>query len=197
MKRMFFFLVVANVLYACGSNPSEKKEEPGAHDTTKAADEIRSNMSFLNDYNAIEGVFGNDNWMKIDNKDTTFYYFSRHSSDFNTYQYKLVKGDSANVVYGKIQPVQNQLAWIFDGKKLLVTSATIARIAATAEGDTAARYEFSKLDNNHIRVTYPSQKQLVMQKTIAFGLFLVRSRYDYANGTRLAFDTTEFKRKGK
>lgn len=184
------------LLYACGDSASTANAGKTA-DSTKIAEEIRTNMSFLNDYNAMEAVFGNENWMLIQNKDTAFYYFSRLSDfNFNTYEYKLQKGDSSNVKQGKIATDKNQLVWNFDGKKLFVVSATPARIAATVDGaDSSARYEFTRLSSTSIGITYPDQHKVEMKKTIPFGLFLVRSRYDYNNGTHYAFDTAQYTKK--
>lgn len=196
MKRIVFFAATIVMLSACGSTQGEKNSEEKAADTAKAAAEMRTNLSFLNDFNALEGVFGNENWMAIDNKDTSYCYFSRLGNfDFNTYQYRLVKGDSANVVHAKMQPQENRIAWQLDGKKLLVNNATPTRITAVVAGDTAMKYEFLKLDEQRIRVTYPDRKQLEWKKTIPFSLYLVRSRYDYAHGTRYAFDTGSIRRK--
>jgi hypothetical protein len=197
MKRVviYFFAVIS--LYSCDSAATDKTAQTKTADSARMAEEIRSNMSFLNDYNAMEAVFGNENWMLVEGKDTSFYYFSRLSDfNFNTYAYKLVKGDSSNVYHGKIIPEQNKLAWNFDGKKLLVISATVARVTASVDGtDSSAKYEFTRLNNSSIGITYPDQKKTVMRKTIPFGLFLVRSRYDHSNGTHFAFDTAQYTKK--
>lgn len=185
------------LLYACGESSTPAGKEVKTADSAKVAEEIRTNMSFLNDYNAMEAVFGNENWMLIEKKDTSYYYFSRLGDmNFNTYAYRLVKGDSANVAHGKIEREKNRLVWNFDGKKLYITSATVARIAATVDGsDTAAKYAFTRLNSNTIGVTYPDQRKVELKKTIPFGLFLVRSRYDYSNGTHYAFDTAVYTKK--
>lgn len=183
--------------YACEPSPAKNDSEAKAGDTLKVAEETRTSMSFLNDYNALEAVFGNENWMLVDNKDTAYYYFSRlNNLDFNTYQYKMVKGDSADVRHDKIKPEKNNLRWNFDGKELSITSATIARIDAAAQSpDSAAKYVFTRLDRNNIGITYPNQKKAILKRTIPFSLFLVRSRYDYTNGTRFAFDTAVYTKK--
>jgi hypothetical protein len=196
MKRFLFYFLATVIFYSCGPASSDKTAETKTADSTTASEEIRTNMSYLNDYNALEAVFGNENWMLVDNKDTSFYYFSRLSDfNFNTYTYKLAKGDSSKVNYGKIKPEQNKLVWNFDGKKLFVTSATVARITASVDGSDSSKYEFTRLNSNNIGIRYPDQKKLVLRKTIPFGLFLVRSRYDYGNGTRYAFDTAEYTKK--
>jgi hypothetical protein len=196
MKRFAFYFFTFVIFSSCGSASSDTNAETKTADSNKIAEEIRTNMSYLNDYNALEAVFGNENWMLVDNKDTAFYYFSRLSQfNFNTYAYKLVKGDSSKVDYGKITPEQNKLVWNFDGKKLFVTSATVARVTASVDGTDSAKYEFTRLNSNSIGITYPDQKKLVLKKTIPFGLFLVRSRYDYSNGTKYAFDTAEYTKK--
>lgn len=194
MKYFFSCLLLMALMCSCGD--AEQKNETAVSDSAKVAEDIRSNMSFLNDYKAMEAVFGNENWMMISNKDTSFLYFSRLGDmQFNTYAYKIVKGDSARVDHQNIVKDKNNLAWMFDRKKLIITSATSARVVGQAEGTDSARYEFTRMDADHLSITYPGQKKMVLQKTLPFGLFLVRSRYDYANGTKLAFDTTQFRKK--
>lgn len=197
VKRIAIPVLIAVALYACGSGTEQQQNSSAQHDSAVSAS-TRTNTSFLNDYNAIESVFGNENWMKVDGKDTSYHYFSRLGQfDFNTYAYKLVKGDSAQVAHGKLEGKGDQLAWTFEGKKLMIQSATAVRVSARDAADTSAVYTFTRLDNNSVGLTYPGGKKIVLKKTIPFGLFLVRSRYDYANGTRYAFDTTDFRKHRK
>ncbi len=200
MKKMITAISLLTLfLTACQSGQNENEnagtKETGS-DTAKAAESIRTNMSYLNDFNALEALFSNDNWLLPDQKDSSYLYVSR-INDFlvNTYAYRLEKGDSARVEYGHIKTDKNELIWNFQQRSLKLTSATRTRSTWMVAGSDSLRYEFIRLDNDHIRLTYPDKKEVILKKTIPFSLFLVRSRYDFANGTHYAFDTTQFNRK--
>lgn len=185
------------LLAACqGGNQQEQKEESKTADTVKMAESIRTNLSYLNDYNALEQLFTNDNWLIPGTKDSSYLYVSRLGNYVvKTYAYQLVKGDSAHVQYTTIQTEKDQLVWQFNGQKLYLTSATRARAVFAVAGADSLKYEFVRLDDNKISLTYPDKKKVVMKKMLQFSLFLARSRFDFTNGTKYAFDTTQFNRK--
>lgn len=186
------------LLTACqGGNQEEaQKEESKTTDTVKMGESIRTNLSYLNDYNALEQLFTNDNWLIPGAKDSSYLYVSRLGNYVvKTYAYQLVKGDSAHVQYAAIQTGKDQLVWQFNGQQLYLTSATRARAVFAVVGADSLKYEFVRLDDNKISLTYPNKKKVVMKKMLQFSLFLARSRYDFTNGTRYAFDTTQFNRK--
>ena len=202
MRKLSWLIILPVWLMAC--NGSEEQKNSGAAeaatvsaDTANATEaDIRTRVSYLNDYAAIEQLFGNENWMQIDKKDTSFFYFSRLGDfQFTTYVYKLVKGDSSKVEYGKISTEQGKLVWRFHNQPLYVNSASPARLILN--GTDSSRYVFVRQDNDHLQLTYPDKHTVVLTRTLPFSLFLVRSRYDYANGTKLAFDTTNFTRKNR
>jgi len=198
--RNVIFLLMAIFLFACQTQQKEKsaedKKETSDIDTAKASESIRTNMSFLNDFNALEEVFGNENWLIAGKKDSSYFYFSRLGNyKVNTYVYKLVKGDSAKVIYGSMLPEGNSLTWNFDNHKVYITRATRGLAVWSVIGADSVQYEFLRLNDNQIRLTYPDKKKVVLQKTLAFSLFLVRNRYDYAHGTKYAFDSTQFNKK--
>lgn len=189
-------LLLLVFLFACQTQQKEKVTDEKKETTVKASESIRSNMSFLNDFNALEDVFGNENWLIEDKKDSSYFYFSRLGSfKVNTYTYKLVKGDSAKVIYGSMLQEGNSLIWNFNNQKLQVTSATRGRIVWSVIGADSLQYEFLRLDNNQISLTYPDKEKVFLRKTLPFSLFLVRARYDYVNGTKYAFDSTLFNKK--
>jgi hypothetical protein len=203
MRKLCWLMMLPLWLMACNGGSEEQKnsgntaEGAVSADTAKAKEEdVRTRVSYLNDYAAIEQLFGNENWMQVDKKDTSFFYFSRLGDfQFNTYVYKREKGDSANVEYGKVITEQGKLAWQFHNQPLYVNSASPARLVLN--GKDSARYVFVRQDHDHLQLTYPDKHTVVLTRTLPFSLFLVRSRYDYANGTKLAFDTTNFTRKRK
>lgn len=193
-SRMFFCGLVIVVLFSCNSQAgsgSDTAAEIKTPDTVKVVEETRTDNSYRNDYNAIEQVFGNENWLSIDQKDSNYLYISR-LGDFsvNTYAYKIIKGDSAQVKHGKMERRNNTINWEFDGRPVTITGATGTRIVAVAAGND--QYEFIRLDANHLQVTYPNKEKKVLRKTLSFSTFLIRSRYDYTHGTKYAFDSVEF-----
>jgi hypothetical protein len=185
------------MLTAC-QGPAENAETKDTTVTVKKdtvqEEDLRTRVSYLNDYTAIERLFGNENWMQVEKKDTSFFYFSRLGDfQFNTYVYKIEKGDSAKVEHGKIFTENGKLGWVFRNESLYVNSATSARLTLT--GKDSAQFVFVRQDTDHLKLTYPDHHAVVLTKTLPFSLFLVRSRYDYQHGTKLAFDTTNFARK--
>src|SRR6478736_2918641 len=139
-SSIFLMILVSLLVLACNNAP---KEERSAADTTTAAnadvptttDEVRTNMSYLNDFNALEKVFGNENWLIPGEKDSSYFYMSR-MGDYvvNTYSYKLVKGDSAQVKRSKMEMDGKTINWEFDNRQLSITGATSTRIVAAIVG---------------------------------------------------------------
>jgi hypothetical protein len=191
-------LLLMNLAFTCGTQEEKKSGEQ--KDTVAAKTEVatRPAQSFLNDYNALEQLFTNDNWLLADKKDSSYFYFSRLGNyQVNTYEYKLSKGDSAKVKHGAIQTEGDKISWNFNGQKLYLVSASNVKAAWSVDGSDSTAYEFMRLDNNFLRITYPGKKQVTVKKMLPFSLFLIRSRYDFTNGTKYAFDTTQFNKKGR
>jgi hypothetical protein len=198
MKKIITGLYLLSLIFiGCQSAQNENNDSSETKkDSIQAAESIRTNLSFLHDFSALETVFTNDNWLIVDKKDSSYLYMSRVNDYLvNTYAYRLLKGDSAKVAYGTIKAQQNDLTWQFQNQPLRLTSATGTRAVWTVIGNDSLTYTFIRLDKDHIRLTYPDKKEVTLLKTLPFSLFLVRSRYDYANGTHYAFDTTQFNRK--
>lgn len=195
LRNLTVVLLVV-VFNACTNPASEEIKNTAGADSVKLAESIRTNISFLNDYNAIEQVMGNENWLLADKKDSSYFYFSRLGSfNYNTYVYRLSKGDSSHVIQDKITMEGDKLVWHFDEKKLQIVTATSARIVWAVAGNDSMKYEFTRLNDHELSLTYPGKRSYTLKKTIPFSLFLVRSRYDFAHGTKLAFDTTGIKQK--
>jgi hypothetical protein len=201
MRRTYVCcLLLTGLLFSCQSQQKEENKEGtnAPADSAAVSESIRSNMSYLNDFNALEALFTNDNWLMPDQKDSSYFYFSRvNDYKVNTYLYKLEKGDSAKVIHADMLADKNQLVWNFNQQPLYLVSATNARAVWAVKGTDSVQYEFIRIDHEHLRLTYPDKKQVVMKKMLPFSLFLVRSRYDFSNGTHYAFDTTQFNRKKK
>lgn len=188
--KMLPGLLIALIISSCHSPANQETSAPKA-DTAKIETEVRSDLSYLNDFNALEQLFGNENWMIAAGKDTSYFYASRLGNySFNTYAYRIVKGDSAAVTHGALKKGNNQVSWNFENRELSVNSATSARMVSVVTGNDSLRYEFIRVDANHLQVTYPDGRKQVWQKTIPFSTFLIRSRYDFTHGTHYAFDST-------
>ena len=116
------------------------------------AEPLRNNVSLLYDFNALEGLFENNNWMIVDKKDTSYFYFSRVNPYFiNTYLYKIIKGDSVKTVLTPIQSdKQTKITWQWNKQNLQLSTATIARVVWKLINEDSAKVEFLKLDNNQI-----------------------------------------------
>jgi hypothetical protein len=197
-RRTMFLLLLMNIIFACGTQEEKKSGEQ--KDTTAVKMEVitRPAQSFLNDYNALEQLFTNDNWLLADKRDSNYFYFSRLGNlQVNTYEYKMLKGDSAKVKHGVIQTEGDKISWNFNGQRIYLVSASNVKAAWSVDGSDSTAYEFMRLDNNFLRITYPDKKQVTLKKILPFSLFLVRSRYDFTNGTKYAFDTTQFNKKGR
>ncbi|MEO7530240.1 MAG: hypothetical protein ABIS69_02480 [Sediminibacterium sp.] len=197
-KKSILILLLVNFLFACETQQKEKTAEEKKDSLVTAADPIRSAMSFLNDYNALEQLFSNDNWMIPAKKDTNYFYFSRLGNfQVKTYEYILSKGDSSKVKQGLIQTEGDKITWTFNNQQLVLVNATKAIATWSVVGADSLTYTFQRLDNNSASIVYPDKKKLVLKKLLPISLFLVRTRYDFANGTHYAFDTTQFNRKGR
>src|SRR6478609_8559287 len=122
-SNIIFSLMAMGFLFACNEQPKEDKtSEQKDSVATKQAESISTNVSLLNDYRSLEQLFANDNWLIPGKKDSSYFYFSRLGNyQVNTYEYKLVKGDSAQVKHGSIQAEGNKLTLNFNGQKLYLT----------------------------------------------------------------------------
>lgn len=191
-NKIVVFLLAVIIIAACNNN-NEPKEQiiEKKSDTAGNADPIRTNTSFLYDIKALEEIFTNDNWLITDKKDSSYFYFSR-LGDFtvNTYEYRLVKGDSALVKKEKIGVEGDKITWNFKGEKLQLDKATKARAVWSVSGKDSMQYEFVRIDNNQIGLVLPDKRKLVLQKILPLSTFLVKSRYDFMHGTKLAFDSS-------
>ena len=194
MKQNIFFSIISIfILYSCGTNTDEQIKQP---DSAKISESISNNISLINQFNALEQIFSNDNWMIKKQNDTTYFYFSRiNNFKVNIYQYHLIKGDSAKVAYTIMEPRANQIIWNFDEHQLHLESATKHRAVFSAINNDPLKWEFIRIDNNQIQMINPTKKQINWSKISPLSTFLIRSRYDYSHGTQLAFDSSKFNKK--
>lgn len=192
----FFFIIVIVCLTACGpASERETKSADSAAAVTAAVAEARSTTSMYNDFNTLESIFDNQNYLVVNGKDSSYFYFSRlNHTLIRTYTYKISKGDSAQVRVNTIQPDEkNNIIWEWNGKKLKLAGADRGQVRWVSSASDSTAVSFLKLDKNTIRLSYPGRKELVLQKISPLSLFLVRSRYDYQHGTHYAFETGKLK----
>lgn len=195
MKKYFGIIAVALISFFACQSPQQDNTTVATvlSDSIKASESIRTNLSFLNDFNALEEIFSNDNWLIASKKDSSYFYCSRLGKfTVNTFEYKMAKGDSTKVNQASLQTEGNKISLSFNGHKLFIQSATKARLVCTVAGADSLRYTFVKLNDSQISLTFPDQQKIILQKMLPFSLFLIRSRYDYAHGTKYAFDTAQF-----
>ncbi len=187
------------VLTGCGPGKEQRTEETKTADSSNAIAETaqaRNITSLVNDFNLLESVFDNQNYLVVDGKDSSYWYFSRLNNRLiKTYYYKIQKGDSARVETGMMQSDSaNSIVWEWKNNKLKLTGVGRGQASWTSVGSDSVVVSFLKLDQDHIRLQSADSKELVLQKISPLSLFLVRSRYDYQHGTRLAFDTASAKK---
>jgi hypothetical protein len=185
-KYKALFFLIACIIMACGNNPS-KEEKPV---DKAAADPPVYKMDML------EKMFNNDNWMKAEGNDTSFYYFSRIPAETKIYQYRISKGDSVNTKISVIGFSNDSLIWRYDDSTNLFLSGITEKRSEWTRMDKdlpgSFYMAFEQKDEKHITITFADNKQFLLGKTLPLSTFLIRSRYDYLHGTRFAFTDTVF-----
>ena len=186
MQKIYnsFFIFIWLVL-SC--NNQAKQQKPAA--STAAASSIYK-MDML------EKMFTNDNWMKANGHDTSYYYFSRNQAVTSVYHYRIVKGDSLNTIISRAHLINDSLVWKFNDTTDLALTAISEKRSAWDRTNTGIPVKsflvLEKKDDNHIAVKFAGSREFLLTKTLSLSAFLVRSRYDFLHGTRFAFSDTVF-----
>jgi hypothetical protein len=143
----------------------------------------------LNRFDLLENIFQNNNWLLTNGNDSSYFYCSRLGKTyFKTYQYKIVKGDSVNTTITEMKLASDTIAWLLPQNLMPVYLNNISVTEVVwADKTNLNFYTFQKTDSNNIHIKYPDGSIKNMVKTITLSSFLVRSKYDYLHGTRLAF----------
>ena len=184
-KRSVLFFLIASVCISCGNNQSKEKEPL----EKKAAAPPVYKMDML------EKIFNNDNWMKIKDNDTSYYYFSRIQSEIKVCKYKIIKGDSVSSGRSVMRFSNDSLIWEFEDMTHLYLNAIAEKTAewVTVEDMPGAfAVGFEKKDEDHLNFAKRGDQLVVLTRTIPLSTFLIRSRYDYGHGTHYAFSDTVF-----
>ena len=181
-----FFLLLTTILMSCGDNSS--KEDRAVEKKAVAPPIYKMDM--------LERMFNNDNWMQTGNNDTSYYYFSRISSEMQIHQFRIIKGDSVIINMSAIRFSGDSLTWRYDDSTYLflsgITNESSEWKRVDEESPGSFYLAFEKKDDKHINLVNSERKKFVLTKTIPFSTFLVRSRYDYLHGTNYAFSDTVF-----
>ncbi|HTL10129.1 MAG TPA: hypothetical protein VL307_17765 [Chitinophagaceae bacterium] len=182
---MKYLLMAAALLTmaACGNQGQKEKATVTATQPTAAAGgDTRS-------IDAMEAIFQNDNWLVIQGKDSSYLYCSRLGTSFvKTYYFRMERGDSVQTTIDTLHYKGNAIGWTLPFNKTpvqLVAADSNKMVFKNVSGSEA--YEFNKKSNQEIVVKMPDGSNLQMLKTPPLSSFLVRSKYDYMHGTRLAF----------
>jgi hypothetical protein len=197
MKR-FLIVVITSAVFVFVACNDEVKQEAEKTDSTKVeASSVQDpaiTASLLSQFNGLEKVFDNQNWMIVKDKDTSFLYISRLNKFLAyAYNYKIQKGDSTELRIDTIHvSPDNKIVWNWNRQHYILTSST--ENTNHWEGDNT-KVEFAKMDVSNLVLTLNEKEKIKMSKTITLATFLVRSFYDFQHGTKLAFEPKEFVKK--
>jgi hypothetical protein len=188
MKYRLAGMLMVIFLASCNNNNSSTNTEEEST-ITKAAivteKDIKSGR-----FDLLENLFQNENWLVINNNDSSYLYCSRIGrAYFKTYHYKIIKGDSVNTVVTEIKLSADTITWQLPQQSTPVYLNHITSSEAVwADKGNLNFYNFHRVDSNHLYIKYPDGSFKNLAKTITLSAFLVRSKYDYLHGTGLAFD---------
>ena len=185
-KKDILFFLIAFTIISCGDN-SSNKEKP-VEKTTAPPPVYKMDM--------LEKIFNNDNWMKTEGSDTSYYYFSRIPSEIQIHQYRIVKGDSMITNLSAIRFSNDSLVWRYNDSTWLfiagITDETSEWDRINKDLPASFYLAFEKKDEKQIKVTVADNKSFMLTRTLPLSTFLIRSRYDYLQGTNYAFSDTVF-----
>lgn len=199
MKYITILLFFALLNTACNNQQQKTNTVDAAvqNETNKASVSNETLVAAYKNIDALEQLFGNENYLLVNEKDSNYLYFTRlGKNNFFTHSYKLHNGDSTQLSIDTIQVnQQGKVQWNWQGKKLTLQECSNTK--ALWQNDTAAggdKVDFFKNTANQLSISF-NNKQLPLTKTLPISLFLVRAKYDYQHHTHYAFDTTNFSKK--
>jgi hypothetical protein len=202
MKLLFYTCAFAVLFITACNNDGTKNGESNAAEQPVIAQVDTHQLKVakeraLTQFNSLEKLFDNANYLIAEGKDTNYLYFSRNSDYLiKTHSFKMINGDSSNVRIDSIKlDESNNIRWNFGEIKLALKNTTDMQSVWSVNGSDSINYLFQKSGYNTIQFVKEGGKKKVLKKTIALSTFLVRSYYDFKHGTKLAFDTTNFTKK--
>ncbi len=144
----------------------------------------------------LEKLFNNDNYLIVNNTDSSFLYFTRlNPRSIFTHSYKLFYGDSTQLTIDTIQANDDhKIVWKWKENYYYLDSVS-NNTARWVNMNDKTTYEFNKNNEGILFLTYNKKQQFKLIKTPQISLFLIRSWNDYKNGTHYAFNTSNFTKK--
>ncbi|MBI1343209.1 MAG: hypothetical protein GC171_09760 [Terrimonas sp.] len=143
----------------------------------------RNRMTVKEQFDRLENVFEVANWQKITGKDTVYQYFSRMGDElFHVYQYSIEKGDSASSHLSFIRQNGGKIQWSLEDGSFELSSVD-STSSKWIDGKGSPAFAYKKISDSLITFTREGQPEILMRKTLPLATFLVRSRYDFINGT--------------
>lgn len=152
----------------------------------------QDSLTLYKKFDIIDSFFNTSNWKMIDGKDTVYYYFSRQSATaIKVYRFNMKHGDSINSVVNNMQVEGNEIVWNLDNTILINRNADKTFNNWVNKADNNALVKLIKKNDVEIEGSM-SNKKIKLHKTLSLSLFLVRSHYDFLNGTKYAQDSIDF-----
>lgn len=194
--RVALFFLSITFLIACGT--SEQKTTESTNNSTapvvSPVDDLQQRKLALTQFNALEKLFENQNYLITQGKDSSYIYFSRLNNYlFQVHSYKMIKGDSTQLTIDQILlNTKNEVTFNWKGMPLQLKQATEFAADWVLANTDSTVYRFKKIDQNKIQLINQAGNKLELKKTLALSTFLVRSYYDFQHGTKLAFDSVNF-----
>lgn len=147
-------------------------------------------------FDELENVFSTANWKRTGGGDTSFLYFSRLGDlNYTVYDYTLSKGDSIINEISTIVPQNKGIFWnrAHDTLRLAEADSTMSKWEDVQ--DPSLAYIFKKISADSLSAE-SGGKLSGMKQTLPLATFLVRSHYDFNNGTHTV-DSPIVKHKGR
>lgn len=146
-------------------------------------------------FDKLEKVFEAGNWRYINLGDTAYLFFSREgTTHYKIYRYYMVDGDSVNTAVFNIRPQNDSIVMKVDDDIRLLVNVD-ERGSSWEDGERL--YKFRKLDSLHILLETNGVTVDTLRRTLPISTFLVRSKYDFKNGTNTAQVLADTVRSGK
>lgn len=186
LENLFLITVLAILSVGCGNNSANNEQNVSAPvPRTSPPKDLR-----LQRFDLLEKIFQNENWLVVNGNDSSYLYCSRLGEKyFKTYEYKMLKGDSVQTIVSEIKLAADTIAWRISETQAPVYLNKISDAEAVwADYKNLNFFVFHQIDSNHIRLQLSNGESRTLAKTITLSSFLVKSKYDYLHGTRLAFE---------
>ena len=194
----FLFLVTTVLLIACNSNETTKLNtiDTAANSNDNAIVNNETLVAAYKNLDALEQLFGNENYLMVNGNDSSYVYFTRLGrNNFFTHSYKLIGCDSTKLSIDTIQVnKEGKVQWNWHSKKLLLQECNDTKAFWQNTIVANDKVDFTKINGKRFNFSI-NNKQIPLTKTLPISLFFVRTKYDYEHHTNFAFDTTNFTKK--